>query len=997
MNQHTLRRACAAWIVSTFAPAIALTHGMALAGEADFLSDTRQLVFEGRRSGEGYFSADGKEIVFQSEREAGNPFYQIYALNLDSGDSERISPGVGKTTCAWFSPDRSKVLFASTQDDPDAKKKQQEELDFRASGKQKRYAWDYDEHFELYAFDRKSKQYARLTNVRGYDAEGSYSPDGSKIAFTSNRLAYERLSKMSAAEKQQLETDPSLFCDLFIMNADGTDCRPLTTKLGYDGGPFFSPDGKRVCFRRFDENGAIAEVYTIGIDGRDERQLTKLGAMSWAPFYHPSGEYLIFTTNRHGFANFELYIVGVDGGEPIRVSHTEGFDGLPVFTPDGKRLAWTTSRTADKSAQIFIANWNHEAARAAIRDGKDRVAVLDALIAKHAKTPTTREITVEDIRQRVAILADEATEGRMTGSRGEWLSTEYVAREFARLGLAPGGDNGTYFQEFQFSAGVKLEADNRLEASWPEATGDAPAPKSFVLDRDWRPLAFSANAAVPPSEIVFGGYGVVAPAEGDQPAYDSFKGLDVSGKWLLVLRYLPEDVSDARRQQLRRYGGLRYKAMLARDRGAKGLIIVTGPDVKVKSELVPLDADASMARGTLPIVSISNEAADALLSPAGAPLATMMKGIGANGEVSGNAVAGVRLAANVALASEMRRGRNVVGVSTPIKGNNGAPIVIGAHVDHLGRGHSGNSLARDEEKDGIHFGADDNASGVAGMLEMAEHLLPVPGENSGAASRSGPWVFVAWSGEELGLIGSKHFVEQIEDKAQSAIPRDRVHCYINLDMVGRLSEKLMLAGVGSSPVWKREIEKRNAVVGLSLALQDDGYLPTDATSFYLKGVPVLSAFTGSHAEYHTPRDTPEKLNYEGAQKTTKLLALIANGIDRDRDGNGTPMEFIPPSKSAPAMASGARAALRAYLGTIPDYAPMDKPGLKLNGVASGGPAHAAGVRGGDIIIELAGKKIENIHDYTYILDALKVGEKTKIVVLRGDQRVEMEMVPGSRE
>ncbi len=254
--------------------------------EAGLISNTRQITFEGRRAGEGYFSADGTRMVFQSERDPSNPFYQIYVTDLETGDIERVSPGYGKTTCAWIHPDGNRVLFASTQDDPSAKDKQKAEIELRASGKQRRYAWDYDENFELYFKDLPSGEFTRLTNARGYDAEGSYSPDGTQIAFASNRQAYSR--ELTDREQQQFDIDPAFMNDIYIMNADGTNVRQLTDVAGYDGGPFFSPDGQRICWRRFSEDGATAEVYTMKTDGTDVKRLTNIGAMSWAPSSIPA-------------------------------------------------------------------------------------------------------------------------------------------------------------------------------------------------------------------------------------------------------------------------------------------------------------------------------------------------------------------------------------------------------------------------------------------------------------------------------------------------------------------------------------------------------------------------------------------------------------------------------------------------------------------------------------------------------------------------------------
>lgn len=333
--------------------------------ERDFLSRVRRLTVEGRRAGEGYWSPDGSKLVFQSEREPGNPFYQIYVLDLGSGATSRVSPGIGKATCAFFRPGSDEILFASTHHDPRSKALQDEELAFRASGKERRYAWDYDEQMDIYA-RAGSGTLTRLTEARGYDAEASYSPDGQWIAFSSMRNAYDRT--LSPEETKTLGADPSYFGEIYIMRADGSDQKRLTMVPGYDGGPFFSPDGKRIVWRRFDERGLIADVWTMNLDGSDPRQVTDFGSMSWAPYIHPSGEYVLFASNKLGFENFEVFMVDVDGKrEPVRVTYADGFDGLPVPSPDGTRLAWTSSRSGGREGQIFLAEWNHAAAQAALK------------------------------------------------------------------------------------------------------------------------------------------------------------------------------------------------------------------------------------------------------------------------------------------------------------------------------------------------------------------------------------------------------------------------------------------------------------------------------------------------------------------------------------------------------------------------------------------------------------------------------------------------------
>ena len=285
-------------------------------------------------------------------------------LDFASGETKRISPGMGKTTCAFFRPGSDQILFASTHHDPKSKQYQDDELAFRASGKERRYAWDYDTEMEIYAFSEKSGAMTRLTNAKGYDAEAGYSPDGQWIAFSSMRDAYNRT--LSPEEQKQLATDPSYFGEIYIMKADGTGQRRLTNTPGYDGGPFFTKDGN-IVWRRFDERGLIADVWTMKPDGTDAKQITHFSSMSWAPYEHPSGEYFLFASNKLGFENFEVFMVDKAGlKEPVRVTYSDGFDGLPVPSPDGTQLAWTSSRSGGGAGQIFLAQWNHEAARKAL-------------------------------------------------------------------------------------------------------------------------------------------------------------------------------------------------------------------------------------------------------------------------------------------------------------------------------------------------------------------------------------------------------------------------------------------------------------------------------------------------------------------------------------------------------------------------------------------------------------------------------------------------------
>jgi Tol biopolymer transport system component len=951
--------------------------------EAELLSNTRQLIFEGRRSGEGYFSADGSKMIFQSEREADNPFYQIYLMDLETGDTQRLSTGTGKTTCAWVHPSGEKVLFASTHEDPQAEQKQREELDKRASGKASRYSWSFDEHYEIYEADTDGTILRRLTEAPGYDAEGSWSPDGGQIAFASNRHAYEK-GALSDQERKVLEQDPSVFMDLYIMDSDGGNLRRLTDGLGYDGGPFFSADGSRIVWRRFAPKGHVAEIWTMRTDGSDQRQITRLGVMSWAPYFHPSGDYIVFANNRHGYGNFELYIVDSAGEkEPVRVTDSAGFDGLPVFTPDGKHLSWASGRTPDKKAQIFIADWDDTAARRLLGLGPaDSGERMPGSSAKPTAERTTAEITEHDLRLHVTELTSERMSGRMTGGEGAGLATAYVAKAMASIGLAPAGDMGGWFQHYRFTAGVELSDGNRLALK----TGTSERP--LTLNQDWRPLAFSGSGELKPGELVFAGYGIQAPAEDDFPAYDSYAGLDPSGKWVLVFRYLPENLPQARRQHLHEYAELRFKAMTARDKGAVGLLVISGPSSGVKEQLVPLASETGAGWGSLPVISISDEIGAALLSAAKRDLKSLQAELDRGEPMAGFPLPGIELQGKIALSRGSAADRNVLGRLNAGDGPGDSLVVLGAHVDHIGRGEDMDSRAEDVHAGQVHPGADDNASGVAALLEIAQRLADR--KAAGELKLTHDILFAAWTGEELGRLGSAHFAETFAAKAADRGLDPAVLAYLNLDMVGRLDQALYVQGVGSSSVWRREIERRNAPLGLPLRLQEDSYLPTDTTSFYLRGVPVLTLFTGTHADYNTPRDTAERLNYDGLAKIARFAGLMARGLAARPEAP----DYIAHDKP---KTDASRANLRAYLGTIPDYTESDIRGVALTGVAKGGPADEGGMRAGDIILNVAGKAVENIYDYTYALNALKVGQPVTVEVRREGEALELSITPESRE
>ncbi|MFG0290613.1 MAG: M28 family peptidase [Rhodopirellula sp. JB044] len=1006
--------------------------------EADLLTNTRKLTWEGRRAGEGYFSADGSKMVFQSERDPSNPFYQIYLTDLETGDLRRISPGFGKTTCAWIHPEGDRVLFASTHEDEKAVAKQEEEIALRESGEQRRYSWDYDPNYELYAADLdaieegSTKGLRRLTDAEGYDAEGSYSPDGSLIVFASNREAYHR--ELTPREKEQFETDPAFMIDLYMIKADGSAfengerVKRLTDEPGYDGGPFFSPDGEKICWRRFAPNGATAEIFTMNVDGTDVKRLTNLNAMSWAPYFHPCGDYLIFTTNRHGFANFELYLVRADGtGEPVRVTTTPGFDGLPVFLPGGDQLSWTSNRVlnADGSlamedekpkqgtSQIYLADFDDQKARELLgltedaEDGQSR----ETEIARENVQATAPEYRPSDVMRHVDFLTREELAGRMTGTDGERRATAYVAAYLESLGFVGAGDDGTFFQSFDFPAGSSLGEANRATLAFSSKE----QPQALDLSSQWAPLSFSQTGEIEPAEIVFAGYGMQIQGDENHDQYDSYVHLDVLDKWVMVLRDVPQDISPETRQWMARYGSPRRKATIARDLGARGILFVSGPTSKVNRELIRFDRSASQAEVSIAAVSIDNETAAKIISQAGEDLGELQKSIDDGSLAMGFPIEGVTLGANVEIIRRTGTGRNVLArLPASDSGEATYPVVmVGAHIDHLGRGGSSNSLARDDEEGQIHYGADDNASGVASMLEIAQSIA--------SEKRAGKWkmkrdLFIAaWSGEELGLFGSQFFVENFSKQYPSApepivdeqaaamatahgmTPEPSslspaIGVYLNLDMVGRLDQKLIIQGIGSSPGFEGEVGRRNVPVGLPIQLDRASTgLPTDASAFVSRGVPILSAFTGAHEDYHTPRDTADKLNYDATAKIARLFGLLTRGFL----GSSSLPEFE--LNEGDAGKETPRVALRAYLGTIPDYAAGEVKGQRLSGVTAGAPAAEGGLRGGDVVVKVAGRVVEDINDYTYAIEALKIGEPITIEVVRDGETLQFEVTPGSRD
>lgn len=596
-----------------------------------------------------------------------------------------------------------------------------------------------------------------------------------------------------------------------------------------------------------------------------------------------------------------------------------------------------------------------------------------ALVAAVAVTPTlgAQEGPLDQVRADIEYLAGPDLQGRMTGTPGAELAADYLAQRLTELGAVPLPGADGLLDPFDFVAGSK-----DLGSSLSRDDESYSGPQKVAA------LAFSESGEVS-TPMVFAGYGLKVPDGQDYP-YDSYAGLDVEGTIVLVLRYFPEDAEAEAKRIMARYSGLRYKALQAREAGAVGMIVVAGPNSPSAGETVTNSTDAAIQGSGIVAATVSADVAEWLFAGSSTDLAQAQTALDSgNPHVAGFALGGKAVTLTTRVERVQRRGRNVVGV-LPASAPTTYPgaIVLGAHFDHLGTGDNASSLADADERDAVHVGADDNASGVAAVLALGERWTE--------QARTRDLILAFWSGEELGLLGSQAFVADLEEAAGTN-GNLSVIAYLNFDMVGRLREyKMTLQAVGSSPAWSGWIEAANVPVGLTLALQEDPYLPTDSTAFHNAGIPSLNFFTGSHADYHKPSDLPSTLNYEGINTVVDL----AFGVSRRLMAAETQPQFVQVERTSPGP--GGRDGVRAYAGTIPDYA-SDATGLRLSGVMAGGPAEAAGLQEGDIIVEFGGQEIRNIYDYTYALDAIEIGEEVLVVFESEGERHETTIVPTARE
>lgn len=579
-----------------------------------------------------------------------------------------------------------------------------------------------------------------------------------------------------------------------------------------------------------------------------------------------------------------------------------------------------------------------------------------------AQTIDSPEITAAEIQAHINYLASDELKGRDTGTEECLKAARYIENEFKKYGLLPFFDE-SYLQEFPFISSIQLTDNNALAITLPNTELNP------VLHKDYITVPFSGNADVD-AEIVFAGFGISAP----ELEYDDYENLDVEGKVVVVLRNHPDQ--DNPHSEFDKFSPLRKKSSVARDKGAVGIIFVNGyEEFKQGDDLVDFTYDRGGAVTGFAIANVKREIIEEIFNSKGMSFKTHNENIIAEKKPASFIFENANAKLSTGVEEIETISWNVAGF---IPGNGlkyaNEYVVLGAHFDHLGMGGS-NSLYQGDNPQ-VHNGADDNASGTTGLLELAEKFASVQDKLNRSI------LFVAFSGEEYGLLGSSYFVNNMPINA------DQVATMINMDMIGRLNDEksLIVYGTGTSTDWKDVLSDIN-VYDFSLTFNDDGYGPSDHSSFYAKEIPVLFFFTGTHTDYHKPSDDADKIEAAGEEIVLKYIFDLTSFIDRLIE---SPVYLLVEKKDM-----GQMPGRKVWVGTIPDFA-GEVDGYKISGVSEGGPAQLAGLQGGDIIIKFGEKKISNIYDFTYALADFVPGDKVVVVVKRGEEELTFELTLRSK-
>lgn len=580
------------------------------------------------------------------------------------------------------------------------------------------------------------------------------------------------------------------------------------------------------------------------------------------------------------------------------------------------------------------------------------LAVLFALSIQAQNKIHSPDITAQEIKANVFYLASDAMKGRFTGSPEERKAGDYIQYEFQLYGLKP-AFNGSWFQEFPFVEKVEMTKANSLAFEVKSKKQLLKAGKDFAT------VAYSGKGKAA-GELVFVGYGISAP----KINYDDYAGIDVKGKIVVVMKYHPEH--DSSRSEFDKYASFRNKATVAKEKGAAAIILVNGYAPKNDDDpIMELRYDGAPAMKDILVQQVKRSFVDELFNADGKNFAEMQKQIDASKKPSSFFLVNSRTSLSTEVKEIVKNGRNVAGMiegSDPVLRNE--YLVIGGHYDHLGIDQLKEaSMDKSKEKQ-IHNGADDNASGTTGVLEVAEKFASM----QGLLKRS--IIFAAFSGEELGILGSTYMTNNFPVDIKNVV------AMLNMDMIGRLNEEnsLTIIGAGTSSIWKDLLNKKN-IYGFKLGMSDGGSGGSDHQAFSNKNVPVLFFFTGTHSDYHKPSDDSEKINFEGEAKVANYVFDIALALDK----LDTRPVYVKVEE--PAQRAGSGGKTRVTVGTVPEFG-YNGSGYKLSGTTEGSPAAKAGMKAGDIIVKFGPKTVGNIYDFMYAVQDYKAGDKVDIVALR---------------
>jgi hypothetical protein len=579
-------------------------------------------------------------------------------------------------------------------------------------------------------------------------------------------------------------------------------------------------------------------------------------------------------------------------------------------------------------------------------------------------------ITDEEINQHIKYLASDKLEGRFPGTDGDKLAQEYIIKEFKEYGLKPAGDNNSYIQNFDMVTQAKLGEDNKLELMIDDKS------ESYIIEEDFIPLGFTVNG-IAEGDLVFVGYGITAP----EMNYDDFTNkegndIDLDGKILIMLRFSP-GYNNSGDNKFYQFESERYKTVIPVDAKAAGIIFVTGSESDKEDYLINLKYDKIAQNSGIPIIHLKRDILEKVFQSNGLNLSDIQKEIDETKSPNSFALENSKAKFETSVELVDVTTGNILGL---LEGNDpilkDEVIVIGGHYDHLGYGQYGSLYAGEDRK--IHNGADDNASGTVGVLEIAQKLAA----NKDNLKRS--VLFMCFGGEEAGLIGSTYFAKSELFKKYNIV------AMLNMDMIGRLTEeKLIVYGMGTSPYWDPKIKKINDTYKFNITYNETGFGASDHSSFYLKDIPVLHFFTGLHSDYHRPIDDYDKINTEGQEKVLNLIYDLV----LDLTSKETKPDFIKVTTSIDTNTRSGN--IRVYVGTIPDFS-SNADGYKISGVKPGGPADIGGLKGGDIIIKFGSKDIKTIYDFMYALKMYKPDDIVDFVVMRGEEKIILKVALGRK-